>query len=101
MSTAPGSLLYFFGHDHPAAGLLLIGTIAAAILLLSSLAIRRATKQLLAYDFNQPAFATPDDAWRWGKARNAITLKINTLRLVNLPLIVIVAFSLGIGTAKL
>lgn len=101
MSTAPGSLLYFFGHDHPAAGLLLIGAIAGLLLLVSSLAIRRTNKTLFAFDFNQPDFATADDAWRWGKARNAITLKINTLRLVNVPLLLVIAFSFGVGSAKL
>lgn len=101
MSTAPGSFLYFFGHDHPAAGLLLIAAFTGLGLLFSIRAIRRTNRQLFAYDFNQPRFETDDEAWRWGKARNAITLKLNTLRLLNLPLFLLLTFSFGVGTAKL
>jgi hypothetical protein len=93
-------LLWYVGHYHAAWGLFIVAAVAGFVLLLASLAIRRARKQLFAYDFNCPDFDGSDHAWRWSATRGYIALKITALRLVSFPLILIVAGCIGDGMVK-
>lgn len=93
-------LFMYLAHFHPAWGLFIAAAVAGTVLLLVSLAIRRARRQLFDCDFNRPRFDGADDAWRWNATRGYVALKITALRLVSFPLILIVAGCIGDGMVK-